>query len=133
MLIIMLLNLSLIYDVNTIVDCKIYNAYKSNFLCINYFRKINLISIYNNLGDIENAINENKNNISTNLINMNGNENNIAYTLSEIKYIKNNMSKSYLKTFIIFYFMMKKHKSILEEYFLKKYLMLMLIKIILLK
>ena len=96
--------LSLIDNVNTIVDCKIYSAYKSNFLCIKYYRKINLISVNNNLGDLENAISlnsskidENKNNISTNLININGNENNMAYNLSEINYIKNNIPKSYLK------------------------------------
>ena len=38
-----------------------------------------------------------ENNISTNLININGNENNMAYNLGEINYIKNNMPKSYLK------------------------------------
>ena len=32
--------LFLIHNVNTIVDYKIYNAYKSNFLCIRYFREI---------------------------------------------------------------------------------------------
>ena len=92
----MLLILSLIDNVNNTVDCKIYNAYDSNFLCIKHYKKINLISVYNDLGDIENNILLNKNNISTNLINIRGNEDNIAHNLSEINYIKNNNSKKYL-------------------------------------
>ena len=66
----------------------------------------------NNLGGLEDAIlsnsskvDENKNNISTNLISINGNEDNIAYNLSEIDNIKNNNSKSYLKNIynVLFY------------------------------
>ena len=89
--------LSLIDNVSSTVDCKIYNAYDSNFLCIKHYKKINVISVYNDLGDIENNILLNKNNISTNLINIRGNEDNIAHNLNEINYIKNNNSKSYLK------------------------------------
>ena len=89
--------LSLIDDVDNTVDCKIYNAYNSNFLCIKHYKKINLISVNNNLGDVESTILSNKNNMSTYLININTNEDNIAYNLSEITYIKNNISKSYLK------------------------------------
>ena len=72
--------LSLINNVSntTSVDCRLYNDYKSNFLNVKYYKKINLISVNNNLGDIENdissnlgKINTNKNNISTNLININ--------------------------------------------------------------
>ena len=97
--------LSLIDNVNNTVDCKIYNAYDSNFLCIKHYKKISLISVYNDFGDIENNILLNKNNISTNLIKINSNEDNILYNLSEINYIKNNNSKSYLKNIynIIFY------------------------------
>ena len=104
--------LSLIDDVNNTVDCKIYNTYNSNFLSIKYYKKINLISVNNNVGDLENTIlsnsskiHTNKNDISTNLINISGNEDNIAYNLSEITYIKNNISKSYLKNVnnILFY------------------------------
>ena len=90
-----------------------------NYININYVDKNN--------EDIE----KNKNNISTNLIKINSNEDDILYNLSEINYLKNNMSKSYLKTFIIFYFINQKLKSILEIYFMKKYLMLALIKMIL--
>ena len=96
--------LFLIDGVNNTVDCKIYNTYNSNFLCIKHYKKINLISVNNNLGDLENTIlsnsskiDTNKTNISTNLININTNEDNIAYNLSEINYIKNNIPKLYLK------------------------------------
>ena len=97
--------LSLIDNVNNTVDCKIYNAYNSNFLCIKQYKKINLISVNNILSDIENNILSNKNNISTNLIKINSNEDDILYNLSEIDNIKNNNSKSYLKNIynIIFY------------------------------
>ena len=99
--------LSLINGVSntTIVDCKLYNTYKSNFLNIKYYKKINLISVNNNLGDLENTILTNKNNISTNLIRINSNENDILSNSSEIDYIKNNISKSYLKNLynVLFY------------------------------
>ena len=107
--------LSLIDSVNnTTVDCKIYNTYNSNFLSIKYYKKINLISVNNNLGDIENTILLNKNNISTNLIKIRGNEDDIAYNLNEINYIKNNNSKSYLKNIYNVLFYNKKLKLILE-------------------
>ena len=48
--------LSIVDDVNNTVDCKIYNAYDSNFLCIKHYKKINLISVNSNLGDLENTI-----------------------------------------------------------------------------
>ena len=99
--------LSLINNVSntTSVDCKLYNTYKSNFLNIKYYKKINAITVYNDLGDLEDTILTNKNNISTNLINIRGNEDNIAYNLSEINNIKNNKSKSYLKNLynVLFY------------------------------
>ena len=96
--------LSLIDDINKTVDCEIYNAYNSNFLCVKYYKKINLISINNDIGDLENTIlsnsskiDTNKNDISSNLININTNEDDIAYNLNEINYVKNNISKPYLK------------------------------------
>ena len=78
----------------------------------NIIKKFNLISVNNNLDDLENTIltnlskiDTNKNNISTNLININTNEDNIAYNLSEINHIENNISKPYLKNIynILFY------------------------------
>ena len=97
--------LSLIDSVNNAtVDCKIYNDFSSSFLSIKYYKKINLISVNNNLGDIENDISSNltkiennESNISTNLININANEDNIAHNLNEINYLKNNKSTQYLK------------------------------------
>ena len=130
--------LSILDNITKSVTCKLYNFLKSNFLCIKHYKKINSISVNNNLRDLENIIlsnsskiDENKNNVSTNLININGNENNMAYNLGEINYIKNNMPKSYLKNIYNTLFHDKKHKLILEIYSMKKYLMLMLIKMIL--
>ena len=129
--------LSLINNVSntTSVNCRLYNAYKSNFLNVKYYKKINLISINNNLGDLENnissnleKIHENKNDISTNLIKINSNEDNIAYNLNEINYLKNNKSTQYLKNIYNILFYDSKLKSILEMiYFMKKYLMLTLV------
>ena len=64
-----------------------------NYTNINYKDKNN--------EDIE----KNKNNISTNLIKINSNEDDILYNLKEINYLKNNMSKSFLKHIynILFY------------------------------
>ena len=97
--------LSILDNITRSVTCKLYNSLRSNFLCIKHYKKINLISVNNNLGDLENTILSNENDISTNLINIRGNEDNIAHNLSEIDYIKNNISKSYLKNVynILFY------------------------------
>ena len=89
--------LSLINDVSTVVDCKLYNTYKSNFLSVKYYKKINLISVHNNLDDIENNILSNKNDISTNLIKINSNEDDILTNLNEINYLKNNKPTQYFK------------------------------------
>ena len=64
-----------------------------NYININYIDKNN--------EDIE----KNKNDISSNLIKINSNEDDILCNLSEINYIKNNNSKSYLKNIynILFY------------------------------
>ena len=97
--------LSMLNNVTKSVSCKLYNSLRSNFLCIKHYKKINLISVNNNLGDLENTILSNKNDISTNLIKINSNEDDILYNLSEINNIKNNNYKSYLKNIcnIIFY------------------------------
>ena len=84
----------------------------SNYLCIKYYKKINLISVNNNVGDLENTIlsnsskiDTNKNNVPTNSIKINSNEDDILYNSSEITYTKNNISKPYLKSIynILFY------------------------------
>ena len=86
-----------------------------NYININYIDKNN--------EDIE----KNKNDISSNLIKINSNEDDILYNLSEVNYIKNNDSKSYLKNVYNILFYDKKLKLILEIYFMKKHLMLMLV------
>ena len=68
----------------------------------------NLDQINTNTGNIStnlDQINTNTGNISTNLIKINSNEDDILYNLNEIDYLKNNMSKSYLKNIynILFY------------------------------
>ena len=117
--------LSLINNVSntTSVDCRLYNDYKSNFLNVKYYKKINLISVNNNLGDIENdilsnltKIENNKSNISSNLVNINANKDNIVYNSNEINYIKNNKSTQYLKNiYNILIYDSKKQISFKEE------------------
>ena len=110
--------LSILDNITKSVSCKLLNTFKSNFLYIKHYKKINTLSVNNNLTDLENDISSNltkinnnssdissnlskiKNNssdISTNLININANEDNIAYNLNEINYLKNNKSTQYLK------------------------------------
>ena len=94
----------------------------------------NLGKITTNEGNISSnlgKITTNEGNISSNLGKINSNENDILYNLSEINYIKNNKSTKYLKNVYNILFYDKKLKSILEIYFMKKYLMLTLIKMIL--
>ena len=90
--------LSLLDNVTKSVTCKFYNSLKSNILCIKHYKKINLISVNNNISNLENSILSNKNDISANLIKINSNE-------DEITYIKNNISKPYLKNIynVLFY------------------------------
>ena len=97
--------LSLIDDVDNTVYCKIYYVYKSNFLCIKHYKKINLISVNNNLGVLENTILSNSSKIDTNKNSIEDNDTDIAYNLREINNIKNNISKLYLKNIynILFY------------------------------
>ena len=73
------------------------------------------------MGDIENSVLSNKNNISTNLININTNEDNISYNLNEINYLKNNKSTQYLKNiYNILFYDSKKQISFKDEIFYKK-------------
>ena len=79
-----------------------------NYININYIDKNNLNYIKTNKENIASnleKIDTNKNNISTNLIKINSNEDDILYDSSEINYIKNNISKPYLKNIynILFY------------------------------
>ena len=75
--------LSILDNISKSVSCKLLNTFKSNFLYIKHYKKINTLSVNNNLTDLENDILSNKNDILSNL--------------NEINSIKNNNSKSYLK------------------------------------
>ena len=119
--------LSMLDNITKPVTCKLYDSLKSNFLCIKHYKKINLISVNNNLGDLENTIlsnsskiDENENNISTNLINIRGNESNMAYNLSEINYIKNNILKFYLRNIYNILFHDKKTQIDFRNLFYEK-------------
>ena len=97
--------LSILDNISKSVSCKLLNTFKSNFLYIKHYKKTNVISVNNNLDDLENNILSNKNDISTNLIRINSNEDDILSNSSEIDYIKNNITKSHLKNIynVIFY------------------------------
>ena len=83
----------------------------------------NKSNISSNLGKID----TNKSNISSNLIKINSNEDDILYNLNEINYIKNNNSKSYLKSIYNILFYDNKTQVNFRNIFMKKYLMLILV------
>ena len=51
--------LSILDYITKTVSCKLYNFLSSNFLCIKHYKKINSLSVNNNLADFENAISSN--------------------------------------------------------------------------
>ena len=78
--------LSILDNISKSVSCKLLNTFKSNFLYIKHYKKINTISVNNNLVDIVNDISLNLKKIETN-------KSNITSNLEKI----NNISKSNLK------------------------------------
>ena len=48
--------LSILDNITKSVSCKLYNSLKYNCLCIRHYRKINALSVNNNLTDLENYI-----------------------------------------------------------------------------
>ena len=83
----------------------------------------NLSKIGDNKSNISSnlgKIDANKNDISTNLIKINSNKDNISYNLSEINNIKNNSSKSYLKNIYNILFYDKKTQVSFRDYFFEK-------------
>ena len=134
--------LSILDNITKSVSCKLLNTFKSNFLYVKHYKKINTLSMDNNLTDLENDISSNlgkinnnetnistnsskidtnKNNISTNLIKINSNEDDILTNLNEINYLKNNSSKSYLKNvYNILFYDSKKQISFKDEIFYEK-------------
>ena len=51
--------LSKLDNINKSVSCELYSTLRSNFLCIKHYRKINSLSVNNNLADFENDISSN--------------------------------------------------------------------------
>ena len=47
--------LTILDNITKSVSCKLYNSLKSN-LCVKHYKKIKLISVNNNLGNLENVI-----------------------------------------------------------------------------
>ena len=78
--------LSILDNINKSVSCKLNNPLKSNYLTVKHYRKINTISVNDNLTDIENDISSNLGKITTN-------ERKILSNLEKI----NDISKTYLK------------------------------------
>ena len=134
--------LSILDNITKSVSCKLLNTFKSNFLYIKHYKKINTLSMDNNLTDLENdissnlekinnnktnissnlsKIDENKNDISSNIIRIGSNEDDILSNSSEINYLKNNSSKSYLKNvYNILFYDSKKQISFKDEIFYEK-------------
>ena len=83
----------------------------------------NLSKIDENKNDISSnlsKIDENKNDISTNLIKINSNEDDILSNSSEINYLKNNSSKSYLKNIYNILLYDRKTQVSFKKYFFEK-------------
>ena len=115
--------LSILDNITKSVSCKLLNTFKSNFLYIKHYKKINTLSVNNNLTDSENDISSNLGKIKTNLININTNEDNIAYNLNEINYLKNNKSTQYLKNvYNILFYNSNEQISFKDEIFYEKVL-----------
>ena len=99
--------LSILDNITKSISCKLNNPLKSNHLTVKHYKKINSISVNNNLADIENNILSNLGKINSNitdikLINKNSQNNttDISSNLSKI----NNISKNKLIIFIMMYF-----------------------------
>ena len=108
------LSLSILDNISKSVTCKLLNTFKSNFLYIKHYKKINTLSVNNNLTDLENDISSNSTKIKTNLIKINSNE-------DDINYLKNNKSTKYLKNvYNILFYNEKKEISFKDEIFYEK-------------
>ena len=104
--------LSIIGNITNTIDCKIYNIYNSNFLCVKYYKKIYLISVNNNLDDLGNTMlsnsskmDTNKSDISSHLGIINTSKNSIEDNDADIAYNLREINKIYQKNIynILFY------------------------------
>ena len=95
-----------------------------SFIKVSYLDKNDIsLKIENNENNISSnlsKINNNKNNISSNLIKINSNEDDILYNLNEINYLKNNSSKSYLKNVYNILLYDRKTQVSFKKYFYEK-------------
>ena len=97
-----------------------------NFVNISYLDKNDIsLKIDTNARDIStnlSKIDVNKDDIATNLIKINSNKDDILYNSTEIDYLKNNMSKSYLKNiYNILFYDYKKQINFNELFFNKTF------------
>ena len=99
---------------------------KDNFLIIKHIKsdlaKINKNNISSNLEELD----KNKGNISSNLEKIDKNKGNISSNLSKINNIENNISKTYIKNIYNILFYDKKLKLIFVIYLMKNHFKLML-------
>ena len=65
--------LSILDNITKSVTCKLYNSLRSNFLFIKHYKKINTLSINDNLTNLENDISSNLTKIETNKSNISSN------------------------------------------------------------
>ena len=93
--------LSILDNISKSVSCKLLNTFKSNFLYIKHYKKINTLSVNNNLTDLENDISSNltkidtnKENISSNLTKIDTNKENISSNLTKIDTNDGNISSN---------------------------------------
>ena len=96
--------LSILDNISKSVSCKLLNTFKSNSLYVKHYKKINTLSINNNLTDLENDISSNltkidtnKGNISSNLTKIDTNKGNISSNLTKIDTNKGNISSNLTK------------------------------------
>ena len=97
-----------------------------NFVNVSYLDKNDIsLKIDTNARDIStnlSKIDVNKDDIATNLIKINSNKDDILYNSTEIDYLKNNMSKSYLKNiYNILFYDYKKQINFNEPFFNKTF------------
>ena len=93
--------LSILDNISKSVSCKLLNTFKSNFLYVKHYKKINTLSINNNLTDLENDISSNltkidtnKGNILSNSSKIDTNKGNISSNLTKIDTNKGNISSN---------------------------------------
>ena len=116
-----------IIDKNKTVTCKLLNTFKSNFLVAKLYKKINTLSVNNNLTDIQNDIssnlskmNNNSSDILSNLSKINNNSSNISSNLEKINNILSSSNGNILKK--VFVYDIEFYRKLIFSYTEKSYL-----------